>query len=129
MIDDKNYETYLLISSKKLIISVNKFSNEKIYFNELKLDKFSNEIIFDKLDNFLNENVFKIEKILNDFVKNIFVIFDVENLFSFGFPIALIAVFVFLYAGVGPISDAFSDLTGTGINLIEEVLQSYQKRN
>ena len=51
------------------------------------------------------------------------------NLFSFGFPIALIAVFVFLYAGVGPISDAFSDLTGTGINLIEEVLRSYQKRN
>ena len=51
------------------------------------------------------------------------------NLFSFGFPIALIAIFVFLYAGVGPISDAFSDLTGTGINLIEDVLQSYQKGN
>ena len=51
------------------------------------------------------------------------------NLFSFGFPIALIAIFVFLYAGVGPISDAFSDLTGTAINLIEDVLQSYQKGN
>ena len=51
------------------------------------------------------------------------------NLFSFGFPIALIAIFVFLYAGVGPISDAFSDLTGKGINLIEDVLQSYQKEN
>ena len=51
------------------------------------------------------------------------------NLFSFGFPIALIAIFVFLYAGVGPISDAFSDLTGTGINLIEDVLKSYQKEN
>ena len=46
------------------------------------------------------------------------------NLFSFGFPIALISVFIFLYAGVGPISDAFSDLTGTAINLIYEVLQS-----
>ncbi len=51
------------------------------------------------------------------------------NLFSFGFPIALIAIFVFLYAGVGPISDAFSDLTGIGINLIEDVLQSYQQGN
>jgi len=51
------------------------------------------------------------------------------NLFSFGFPIALIAIFVFLYAGVGPISDAFSDLTGTGINLIEDVLHSYQRGN
>ena len=51
------------------------------------------------------------------------------NLFSFGFPIALIAVFIFLYAGVGPISDAFSDLTATAINLIEEVLQLYKKGN
>ena len=46
------------------------------------------------------------------------------NLVSFGFAIALISVFIFLYAGVGPISDAFSDLTGTAINLIYEVLQS-----
>ncbi len=46
------------------------------------------------------------------------------NLFSFGFPIALISVFIFLYAGVGPVSDAFSDLTGTAINLIYEVLHS-----
>ena len=28
--------------------------------------------------------------------------------------------------GVGPISDAFSDLTGTAINLIYEVLQSFE---
>ena len=49
------------------------------------------------------------------------------NLFSFGFPIALISVFIFLYAGVGPISDAFSDLTGTAINLINDVLHSTKK--
>ena len=49
------------------------------------------------------------------------------NLFSFGFPIALISVFIFLYAGVGPISDAFSDLTGTAINLINDILHSTKK--
>ena len=49
------------------------------------------------------------------------------NLFSFGFPITLISVFIFLYLGVGPISDAFSDLTGTAINLIDELLHSYKE--
>ena len=49
------------------------------------------------------------------------------NLFSFGFPIALISVFIFLYLGVGPISNAFSDLTATAINLIDEVLHSYKE--
>jgi flagellar biosynthetic protein FliR len=51
------------------------------------------------------------------------------NLFSFGFPIALISVFIFLYLGVGPISNAFSDLTATAINLIDEVLHSYKEGN
>ena len=51
------------------------------------------------------------------------------NLFSFGFPIALIGVFIFLYLGVGPISNAFSDLTATAINLINEVLHSYKEGN
>ena len=47
------------------------------------------------------------------------------NLFSFGFPIALISVFVFCIK-VGPISNAFSDLTATAINLIDEILHSYK---
>ena len=50
------------------------------------------------------------------------------NLFSFGFPIALISLFIFLYAGVGPISNAFSDITGTAINLIDNILNSPTKR-
>ena len=49
------------------------------------------------------------------------------NLFSFGFPIALIGVFIFLYLGVGPISNAFSDLTATAINIIDDVLHSYKE--
>ena len=50
------------------------------------------------------------------------------NLFSFGFPIALISVFVFLYAGVGSISHAFSDLTGAAINIFDTVLHSSIKK-
>ena len=46
------------------------------------------------------------------------------NLFSFGFPITLISVFIFLYGAVGPISNAFSDITGMAINIIDNVLHS-----
>ena len=49
------------------------------------------------------------------------------NLFSFGFPITLISVYIFLYLGIGPISNAFSDLTAAAINLIDEVLHSYKE--
>jgi flagellar biosynthesis protein FliR len=51
------------------------------------------------------------------------------NLFSFGFPIALISLFIFLYAGVGPISNAFSDITGTAINLVDSILHSPTNRS
>jgi flagellar biosynthetic protein FliR len=51
------------------------------------------------------------------------------NLFSFGFPIALISLFIFLYAGVDPISNAFSDITGMSINLIDNLLHSPTKKS
>jgi flagellar biosynthesis protein FliR len=51
------------------------------------------------------------------------------NLFSFGFPIALISLFIFLHAGVGPISNSFSDITGTAINLIDQILHLPTKRS
>ena len=50
------------------------------------------------------------------------------NLFSFGFPIALISLFIFLYVGVDPISNAFSDITGMSINLIDNLLHSPTKK-
>tara|TARA_B100000780_G_scaffold33730_1_gene21100 strand:- start:48 stop:863 length:816 start_codon:yes stop_codon:yes gene_type:complete len=51
------------------------------------------------------------------------------NLFSFGFPITLISVFIFLNLGVVPIANAFSDLTGMAINLIDNILHSPSKRS
>jgi len=46
------------------------------------------------------------------------------NLFSFIFPITLLAVFIFLYLALGTIANAFSDLVGISINLIDNVLHS-----
>ena len=40
------------------------------------------DLNFESLDSFLNENIFQIEKILNEFVNNIFLIIDHSDLFT-----------------------------------------------
>ena len=57
---NKDFETYLIISSRKIIILVNTNLNEKIYEEELVLKSNSKEIVIHELDKFLNENIFKI---------------------------------------------------------------------
>ena len=82
MDDDLNFETYLYISKKKLIICVNSETNKKIYKKEIIYNQSSEEITLDKVDIFLNENILKIEKILKDFIKKIIVILDFEDFFT-----------------------------------------------
>ena len=54
--------TYLFISEKQIIIYVNSEANKKIYKKKLILENPSTEIDFDKLDYFLNDNIFKLKK-------------------------------------------------------------------
>jgi len=82
MDDYLNFETYLSLSSKKFTISVNTELKKKIYEKELTFKTDVDYIDLNKLDNFLNENIFKIEKLLKNFVKNIYVIIDCEEFFS-----------------------------------------------
>jgi len=72
-----------------LFLSVDKFTivalnsiDEIVYKEEILTNNKSNQIDLNFLDNFLNENIFKIEKRLNEFVKNIFLIIDHQNIFS-----------------------------------------------
>tara|TARA_B100000900_G_scaffold408130_1_gene421916 strand:+ start:347 stop:1048 length:702 start_codon:yes stop_codon:yes gene_type:complete len=72
-----------------LFLSVDKFTivalnsiDEIVYKDEILTNNKSNQIDLNFLDNFLNENIFKIEKRLNEFVKNIFLIIDHQNIFS-----------------------------------------------
>ena len=83
MDDNLNFETYLFLSSKKYVISVYSEFKKKVYEKEMFLDSNSKDLDLDleKLDNFLNENIFKIEKVLRNFVKNIFIIIDCEEFF------------------------------------------------
>jgi hypothetical protein len=81
MDDYLNFDTYLYISSKKFTISVNTETKKKIYDKDLTLKIDIKQIDLDILDNFLNENIFKIEKLLKNFVKNIYLIIDCEEFF------------------------------------------------
>ena len=77
-----NYETYLYISTKKLIILVNDDLNENIYKDELIFEEAKNEIVFEKLGYILNKNIFQIEKKLKSFIEKVFVIIDLDIFFS-----------------------------------------------
>ncbi len=81
MDDYFNFETYLFLSPKKYLISVNSESQKKIYEKELVFESKEKYLDLSRLDYFLNENIFQIEKILNNFVKNIFIIIDCEEFF------------------------------------------------
>ena len=76
------FETYLFIDSKKLVICVIEKKTFKILFKEEKLlDDHNEDSNLKKLDNFLAKNIFKIEKILKNFVKDINIILDDKEFF------------------------------------------------
>ena len=82
MSSDIQFETFLLVSYKKFSILVIKTSDlQKIYQEEIQFSNDSNQINSDELNFFLDNNIFKIEKILKNFVKNIYLIIDFNNFF------------------------------------------------
>tara|TARA_B100001057_G_C22747586_1_gene910415 strand:+ start:580 stop:1284 length:705 start_codon:yes stop_codon:yes gene_type:complete len=79
---DIDFETYLFISPKKLIISVNQKKNfENIYQKEVLINNKTNQLQYEEIDNFLSQNIFSIEKILKDFIKKINLIIESEEFF------------------------------------------------
>ena len=80
MDDNLDLETYLFISPKKLIIFVNTNLENKIYKEELIFQKDHNDIDFIQLNEFLHQNIFKIEKKSKNFIKNVSIILD-SNIF------------------------------------------------
>ena len=73
---------FLFLGIDKFTIVALNSIDEEVYKDEILKDNKSNQIDLNFLDNFLNENIFKIEKKLNEFVKNIFLIIDHQNIFS-----------------------------------------------
>ena len=76
-----NYETYLYISPNKFIITVNTSLRKTVYYEELAVNDPSDNKNFEKFDQFLNNNIFKIEKKLKSFVEKIDIILDLDIFF------------------------------------------------
>ena len=67
MSNEVNFETYLFISKKKFIIRViHNSSFEKIYSEQILLND-NSELDFEILNEFLEKNILKFEKILKNF--------------------------------------------------------------
>ena len=80
MENDLDFEAFLLFSPEKLILSVNRKSDFKLIFkDEHSFENNSNYLNFDKLTSFLNENIFKGEKILGSFIEKINIIVETKD--------------------------------------------------
>ena len=83
MTSKSDFRTYLYLNHNQFIIYVAEIlTNEKIYFEKFKIEENFAELKFSKLDEFLNFNIFKIEKKLNNFIKDIYVILDSKEFHS-----------------------------------------------
>ncbi len=77
MIEEINFETYLSISSNKFGIYLLENKNSKnLYNKEIILKNNENIIDLNTLIKFLDDNIFKIEKLVGKFVNNIFVVIN-----------------------------------------------------
>ena len=80
MIEEENFETYLSISPKKFEIFLFDKKDLKILYKDML--KLENEIDFlnlENLSNFLDANIFKIEKLADNFIKNIVLIIESDK--------------------------------------------------
>ena len=81
MNNNHNINTFLLINNKKIFICVYDVQNSKnIYFERKKNETILNEFFFSSISrNNLDKNVFKIEKLIKTFIKNINLILESEK--------------------------------------------------
>ena len=83
MTEDIDFETYLNVSQNKFEIYL--FDNKKLsslYKEVYKFESISSNIDLNSLNNFLEDNIFKIEKQIGKFVKNIFLIIEDNRIFN-----------------------------------------------
>ncbi len=82
MSNNSEFNTFLFLSNK--IINISVFSEndfKKIYEKEKTIQTQSNHINYEELDYFLHDNIFRIEKKLDNFIKKIQVIIDIDDFF------------------------------------------------
>ena len=76
------FQTYLSISQTKFGIYLFDTKNKNnLYGKEITFEK-TNFINYSHLKQFLDENIFRIEKLIGKFIENIFIIIDDENILN-----------------------------------------------
>ncbi len=74
-------ENFLSISPNKFgIYLLDKHNLKNIYKDEIAINQSKKFLNLDDLKKFLDENIFKIEKLSGKFVENVFVVFENENI-------------------------------------------------
>ena len=82
MTEETDFETYLYLSSSKFkIFLFDKKNIQNLFQETVTIENNFNFIEFTQLTKFLDKNIFKIEKLIGTFIKNIFLIVDNENNF------------------------------------------------
>ena len=85
MIEETDFETFLYISKNKYQIFVYDKNNlENLYNAEID---FNEEVEFNILSNFLDENIYKIEKKISNFIKDIILIIEDNKILNINISI------------------------------------------
>ena len=88
MTEELSFEVYLSISQKKFeIYLLDKKNLKNIYQKEVYLKSDTGLIDYNKLNNFLDKNIFKIEKLIGNFLRSIVVIIENNQVLNFSIGI------------------------------------------
>ncbi len=88
MIEEFNIETYLYISPDEYKIYLfDKKNLKNLYKNELKFKTKNNFVDFDNLEKFLEDNIFKIEKLAGGFIRHVFLVIENDQIIELNFGI------------------------------------------
>ena len=83
MTDHGDLEAYLFLLPNKLSISLFDTKNLKNYYiDEIHLENKINSLDENILNKFLDKNIFKIEKLIGKFIKNIFLVIENDQIFN-----------------------------------------------
>ncbi len=88
MTEDLDLETYLYISPNKFgIYLFDKKNYQNLFEDELNFQNEYEDLNLLTLSKFLNENIFKIEKLIGKFVKNIYLVIENKKILNIKFGI------------------------------------------